>query len=798
MSTIEASLTEIRSRLDSGERDWPEQRLAELIEQMGPAELADWGADIEMLVDKFYRKRRRNLLEIYSARVGGTGKTTTETREPAVSYVSIGPESDLVRDFERTLQELRAYHIFQWSTFYRDGLARHFEKFVTRLQNVAPGDLGNSLADPLAEHARDVFSAGYENALRNGRRHDDAVRRAFNGLARFLALPLEFYAARSSTASDPGTAFALRLLLSASVAGILRGCSSASFGKETGRKILPRFPRSWMHCAAFLLPRHAEAVIDSLEPGPLSEGLQTSVLPMLDALQKFFDNPGAEYFPLPVTGQYSWPRRRLDVAVRPPGDAQRLIEVSAFLEEGFLQITDLDDAIGRQVSLVIAPLRPDVQGVVNQHPILVDVVVPADRKRSHVAESAFRVWNEAVDRLRSRLQRNSPITYNFAREFPLQVPDKVQFFHVARTSVRDLLRTFERSNGVRLWCSVRRSGKTTACLDLDSTSGDSTIVSQTCGASNRDEARRFHVSVREALAASKMISETFVKEVVSDCASVDVENKRVVLVIDEYETLFGQLDAAAGDSRLIRYNVVQPILNQLASFSHENLLVFLGQEPGKHFILMDQNQLAPYVRQEPFPLFEHASGNKRDEFSALVDKILGGRVECAADFLDALFDETAGHPFLTANVLVEFVDWLIEAKRPQSALRVDGGDFAGFASRRLTADRILSSREYEFFRQGAMEAMSERGFRTNPWLFSAYWILRGLSNGGAEDFGMQEAGFEELTRRIPVPTGERLPDPAEILRSASQANFLNRDGHTVSVKIRTLGRIASAVRPGLA
>ena len=307
----------------------------------------------------------------------------------------------------------------------------------------------------------------------------------------------------------------------------------------------------------------------------------------------------------------------------------------------------------------------------NQRPILVDVVVPADRKRSRVAESAFRVWNKAVDGLRSRLQRNSPITYNFAREFPLQEPDKARFFHVDRTSVRDLLRTFERGNGVRLWCSVRRSGKTTACLDLDSTSGDSTIVPQTCGESNRDEARIFHVRVREALAANEMVPETFVKQVVSDCAPVDVENRRVVLVIDEYETLFEHLDAAAGTSRLIRYNVVQPILNQLASFSRENLLVFLGQEPGKHFILMDQNQLAPYVRQEPFPLFEHASGNTKDEFSVLVDKILGGRVECAADFLDTLFEETAGHPFLTANVLVELVDWLIADKRPQSALRTE-------------------------------------------------------------------------------------------------------------------------------
>ncbi len=730
MPTIEASLTEIQSRLDGPEREWPQQRLTELMEQMGRAELSDWRTDIQALIDKFHKKRRKHLQKIYDDRIGPSDGATKETRESAGPYVTIQPESDLARDFTRTLQELRDRHIFQWSTFYRDGLARHFEQFLTTLHRVAPDDLGNALSDPLAEHACGVFSAGYDHARRNGRRHDDAVRRAFNGLARFLALPIEFYAQRSTAASDSRSALALRLLLSATVTGILKGCSSASFGSETGREILPRFPRSWMHCAAFLLPRHAESVIDGLESGALSDGMQTSVLPMLDALQKFFDNPGADYLPLPVTGQYSWPRRRLDVAVRPPGDAQRLIEVSAFLEEGFVSIRDLEDAIGRQVTLVIAPLKPDIQRVVKERAALADIVVSVDENRSRVAASGFRVWNEAVGRLRSRLQRNSPITYNFAREFPLQVPDKAPFFHVARTSVRDLLRTFERRNGVRLWCSVRRSGKTTACLDLGSTSGDSTIVSQTCGQSDREEARRFYEGVRNALEAGGMLSATFVNEVIADCASVDVENKRVVLVLDEYETLFEHLDAAAGGSRLIRYNVVQPILNQLASFSYENLLVFLGQKPDAHFILMDQNQLAPYVTQEPFPLFEHASGRTKDEFCVLVDKILGGRVECTSDFLDALFDETAGHPFLTANVLVEFVDWLIEKKRPQSALRVDGGDFGGFASTRLKADRILSSGEYEFFRRGAAEAMSERGFRTNPWLFATYWTLRELSSGG--------------------------------------------------------------------
>ena len=656
MPTIEASLTEIQSRLDGGERDWPERRLTELMEQMGPAELSNWRTDIEMLVDKFYKKRRRNLLKIYQAKVRPSEDATTGVPKPLVSYVHIGPESALVGDFERTLRKLREHHIFQWSTFYRDGLAGHFEKFVAAFQDAAPDYLGNALTDPLAEHARDVFSAGYDHAQRAGRRHDDAVRRAFNGLARFLALPLEFYVARSSTASVSRSVFALRLLLSAAITGILKGCSSASFGTETGRAILPRFPRSWMHCAAFLLPRHAEAVIDSIESGSLSDGLQTSVLPTLDALQRFFDAPDADYFPLPVTGQYAWTRRRLDVAVRPPGDAQRLIEVNAFLEQGFVETRDLEDAVGRQATLVIAPLRPDVHRIVNERAALADIVVPVDpdvpvdQERSRVATSAFREWKKAVDKLRSKLQRNSPITYNFAREFPLQVPDKAPFFHVARTSVRDLLRTFERRNGVRLWCSVCRSGKTTACLDMGALSGESTIISQTCGESNREEARKFYESVRAALAASKMASEMFVKKLVSDCAPVDVENRRVVLIIDEYETLFAHLDAAAEGSRLTRYNVVQPILNQLASFSHENLLVFLGQKPGAHFILMDQNQLAPYVSQEPFPLFEHESGKTRGEFSALVDKILGGRVECAADFLDALFEES--------QLITGVLDWI--------------------------------------------------------------------------------------------------------------------------------------------
>ncbi len=307
---------------------------------------------------------------------------------------------------------------------------------------------------------------------------------------------------------------------------------------------------------------------------------------------------------------------------------------------------------------------------------------------------------------------------------------------------------------------------------------------------------KFYHLVCEALADGQMISEKFVENAVTTCAPpIHDEDKRMVLVIDEYETLFGRLKTAVEREPSIRHTVVQPILNQLMTFSYDNVLVFLGQQPDAHFILMDQNQLAPYVQQDPFPLFEHSPQTTTGEFSELVRKILADRIEVTARFLDALFEETAGHPYLTANVLGEFVEWLIEKRRPQIGLRVQDGDFTDFADNKLNADRILLSPDYDFFRYAAAEAMSAQGYRDNPWLFTAYWVLRELANNGSTGFKVERACFPELMRRIPVPQGEPPPDDNEILRSASQANFLSYDDDWVRVGIPTLGRIAAAVRP---
>ena len=833
MAQIEDHLTQIKDRMATGEREAPERLLKDLIGQMGRLELSDWRVDIEHMANQFQKKRRRNILNLMDIKINGEsestgrGSTSSEAVGPplATPATSLPVFSKFDGDFRQALNDLHERHIFQWSTFYRDCLSDYFERFLKEMKHPSPDDFFKAISEPLAEHAHVAFAKGYDHRIRT-RSHgeppdwipsptvhnnDPAIGKSINGLSRFLALPLDFYSARSSVVSGYHPTVSLRVLVSAAVSGILEGYSRIQFGGRAGGEILPRFQRQWVPYMAFLTPSHAERVIGSLAPGSLQSGLGLSVLPLLDTLQKFFQRNNEDYWPVPVAGQYSWPRRRLSISIRSPRSAvsQRLIEVAAFLEGGFVEIEDLKEAAGRQMVLVLAPLNPDVRKLVDDQESLKSIVVPVgqipadtederNRARRTAADSAHQFLDKALYVLRSRLEADSPITYNFAREFPLQEPKKAQFFHVPRTSVRDLLRTFERRNGVRLWCSVRRSGKTTACLDMETTTGDSTIIPQTCGASQDPEATAFYQQMRRAVESRRMVPETFVEDVVAECVQFEVDGGRTVLIIDEYETLFGLMRNAAKDDAATRYNVVQPILDQLVRFSHDNLLVFLGQQPDAHFILMDQNQLAPYVTQDSFPLFEHMPGTSKGEFSELVGKILAGRIECTAGFLDALFEETAGHPYLTAKVLVEFVEWLMERKQRQLGLQVREEDFVDFSRMKLDTRAVLQSPEHDFFRHAVADALSEQGYRDNPWLFEAYWVLRLISDEDPTGFRLDRSSFQELASRIPVPKGGHLPECSEILRTATKANFLSQEEEYVSVRIRTLGRVAAAVRPALA
>ena len=806
MSGIEELLTKISAQMATGQRDAPRRDLEDLIRHMSSETLSIWETEIMALVAQFLPKKRRDLMLIIE-KARDVSNHTTNLNPPDVlpgdsttTVSSVAPASDLSIEFQNALDVLGEQHIFQWSTFYRDCLQHYLTSFSEQVTQTAMDDLCQGLYGPLADHSRDVFSRAYTYARANQTSHEDAIHKSTSGLSRFLGLPLDYYSARWSSVSDHQAGVALRVLVSGAFSSIIQGYASAMFDTTPGDAVLKANPRCWLRLLAYMMPRHAAMVLNGLPPGTWQKALTAAVLPLLDALQVFFDRRYEDYLLVPVASEYFPSQQRLDVGLRPPPDAklQRVIETSLFLGKNSVAIERVSEAARRQVALVIAPLNVDPWKVVQERSDLQGIMVQRKAARAAVAEGAFRAVDRAITSRRRDPTRASPLTYNFASEFPLHSPGRAASYHVPRTSVRDLLRTFERRNGVRLWCSVRRSGKTTACFNLESATGEALIISQTCGASELQGDKRFYTQVAKAIGSGVMLSGTFLTDVVSECVPVDLEHKRLVLVIDEYETLFGFLRSSAENAPHLRYTVVQPILNQLREFASENLLVFLGQQPNSYFILMDQNQLAPYVEQDPFPLFEHLYATTKGEFSELVHQVLRGHIECTAKFLDSLYAETAGHPYLTVNVLVEFVQWLIDMKRSQRALRVVDSDFSDFAQERLSMDRIRLSSTYEFFRRAAAEALSQRGYASNPWLFASYWTVRILARTGQEGLRIARGDFEELMHRIPVPAGAAVPDAAEILRTATLANFLAYDERWVTVKVRTLGRIVAATQPALA
>jgi hypothetical protein len=209
---------------------------------------------------------------------------------------------------------------------------------------------------------------------------------------------------------------------------------------------------------------------------------------------------------------------------------------------------------------------------------------------------------------------------------------------------------------------------------------------------------------------------------------------------------------------------------------------------------MDQNQLSAYVEQDAFPLFFHAEGSSAGEFGELVQKVLTERISLESGFLDALHMETAGHPFLTVNVLVELVDWLIDSRRPSRGLKLRAQDVEEFSQLRLTAQRLQLSSEYDFFRAAISEALSPAGARMNRWLHAVYGALRGIALHSPQTSRVSLDDFAAITAATPDRAGAGIA-AEDLLRTGVQANFLSFDGSMVGPRIQMLGRLAGVTRP---
>ena len=114
-----------------------------------------------------------------------------------------------------------------------------------------------------------------------------------------------------------------------------------------------------------------------------------------------------ESAPLPALSQYNPSARRLDVSLQMPPDANdsKLIEIQCYTSAQFVDRYVLEEAAARAVSIVVAPLRPDLRGLVASVERLSDIVVPTGRNGHEVAPHSrlVAVLEELVSRERGTL-----------------------------------------------------------------------------------------------------------------------------------------------------------------------------------------------------------------------------------------------------------------------------------------------------------------------------------------------------------------------------------------------------------
>jgi hypothetical protein len=333
--------------------------------------------------------------------------------------------------------------------------------------------------------------------------------------------------------------------------------------------------------------------------------------------------------------------------------------------------------------------------------------------------------------------------------------------------------------------------------ELASGIAERNAVFQRCELTGGDKTSRIlFEEVCDALTKMTPLPRDFLRTVVARAAPMgDQQNRGSILIIDEYDRLFGRLRVAGRMNEDARHLVIQPLLDQFVEFATENLVILLGQQPNAHFIFMDQNQLSAYVQQEPYPLFSHEPGSRDSEFHELVRRTFQNTLQFNSSFVDSIYDETGGHPFLAINLLRDFVDWLIKKMVIPNNTLLTKELFKEYAVHGLTPAAIGRSRHYHYFRSAASEALSKEGVEQGPWIYAAYALLRHLAlQYGTESIATDQSSVEEYMTMTLADARLNSYTVDSFLASAAESNFIEFSDEQIRAKIPLLARISAAVR----
>lgn len=803
---IRQQLTEIAAGVDHNRLSEAESRLHDLILRTPLGALTLIAPDISTLIDRFYKNRRRNLRMAFENRLSLSQDTETSTIKHSGACATqehAKSKKPLSEIYATRFADLRDHHIFQWATYYRDTLQFFFKNSLNELS--CTGDFHaevENIGKGIAIHSSEIFGQGFRHQTDRGLSADVAEIKSVSGLQKFLYLVISIFMDQRETIQHSRDAKLSWALASSMLTGILLGYGRTTFGSHSGWQLLEGDPRIWLPTLGFCHGSDVQNLLETFPAAHRNNDVYVTIVPTLLAVEWLAHRFHEEEIFLPRLSRLSVsqpPRLDVTLSVRRDQISRELV-VSSFFGGLVDYNQPIGDALALRAAVVVARLSEEVHEWVEQNQY--SQVLDADEVKSHpqnVHNFAELVHAKLDSQQSAEAASHDPssMSRNYARDFPLEDPDFRRQFLVERHSVKSLLQKLAGSTGIHLWCSVRRSGKTTAASSLADANGRSVVIVQTMDHQPHQlEQNIFARRIREAFTSNKELAPDFFQSVVDECVlaatTVNVAQTKVVLIIDEYETLFGLISAYVNSDAGLKYMVALPLLSQMVGFAAKNLLIFMGQRPDAYLILAAQNQLSPLVRQYNFPLFEHLSGAADTEFTQFLRRVLTERLPFDRTFADVVYLETSGHPYLTVNLMVDFCDWLITNSHRLNGAPLDSAQFINFSKAHLTPAALKRSPHYEFFHTMLSEYLSERARTDEPWLSAITHVLQEIARKHPKAFSCSLNNFEKLAE--PFGAAIRM-SPERLLTSGSLSNFFQDKDGQVLPGVRLMARLAGSVTP---
>lgn len=800
MRTVSENLAIVESLLMSAKPAEAERTLQAVIEDNPVRALLDHEEAIRWAVGKFLPKRQKRLTSLLDRRIN---QATQPVRSPHVPISDLNHAETPVLETRRTalrteLYEISENHIFQWNNYYKDLLDRWYLQALALEETHEPGAVARVVRDEFRTHAKGIFEKGFVYSRDTiGLSDSECWAKMASGLERFLSITLEVYLERLRLARRGSDAFCLWHSCSAMLAGIIEGSMLCSGSGLNGADVLSSRMSGWLHALGFMTSDDLARCIELVDVERIKQGLFESLAPVARALETLAPERAQSTLPVcvPLSSSY---RDRPPLMELMIGAFDRRVGESGAMNVLVLLDETLDGMYGNvqgRHDLVVAADSPSLWNEKGQG---ADVKELVSTKARCIQDIVIDIQS-AIDRFLGSSGRSGlamPLTRNPARSFPLKNAFRTRFYFVQRPSVRLLVASLRATNGVHLWCSPRRSGKTTACFDIGSATGEAEVIVQTCAGTHLGPDDRVLMDeILRALDSNERLKPDFITRALAKCRATDVNPaSRTILLLDEYERLFHELQQEAYRDGRVRARVVEPLLDQFVAFSESNLVVFVGQAPDAHYILMDLNQLSAYVQQDTFPLFEHQKRSQASEFSELVQKVVSQDYILEPEFCDALYRETGGHPYLTIMLLVELFEWFIAHKRSARDVMITEDSYLSFAEEHLSDNVLAGSAQYEFFRKTIAEAISDAGRHHTPWLYAVYSMLKSLAQHSPRGMILRRDEFLDFYKQLRIEE-ELGYNPEELLRSGVHSNVFSIDGLYVKPRIPILARLSRISLP---